>query len=68
MLLYEIQEPFDVNFCADRSRSRQSSMSNSSRSASNIDLADTSSSKLYVELLFNEVIFQWSEEASDLLL
>uniref|UniRef100_A0AC35G057 Uncharacterized protein n=1 Tax=Panagrolaimus sp. PS1159 TaxID=55785 RepID=A0AC35G057_9BILA len=43
MLLYEIQEPFDVNFCADRSRSRQSSMSNSSRSASNVDLADTSS-------------------------
>jgi len=41
MLLCEIQEPFDVNFCADRSRSRQSSMSNSSRSASNIDLADS---------------------------
>lgn len=40
MLSIESQETFDMNFCAERTHSRQSSVSNS-RSASNVDLAES---------------------------
>lgn len=40
MLIVESQEIFDMNFCAERTHSRQSSVSNS-RSASNVDLAES---------------------------